>query len=464
MRLQGDSASVWNEKRESMPRAELNEFQLVHLRALVSRLESNVQFYRDKFSQAGTGADKLKALSDLSEFPFTTKADLRSQYPSGFIAVQQNEIRRFHASSGTKGKPTLVPYSQADLGNWAELVARSLFAAGVRPGDIVHNAYGYGLFTGGLGLHAGIELLGAISVPASGGKTQQQITLIQDLKPRVLCSTPSYAMKLACTLEEMGIPSNDLQIGIFGAEPWTNELGESLKTLLQLEPFDIYGLSEIMGPGVAIQCEQQRIRSDAARHLHIWEDHFLVEVIDRKTEKPLPDGEEGELVLTTLQKEAMPLLRFRTGDVTRLTREPCACGRTSVRMESVRARYDDMLIIRGVNVYPSEIERVIFSHPASLGPHYRIIISKQGALDQLAVEIELSENSLYMITEEQFKEQHIPHLVNAFKGALGLSIEVQFLPVGSLERVDGKSQRVVDLRDTGPKVGLAQTSFENNRV
>lgn len=469
MRQQGVAAFVWNEKRESMPRAELNEFQLVHLRSQLSRLESNVDFYRKAFARDGVAAEKLRTLSDLAHFPFTTKADLRNEYPAGFIAVPNAEIRRFHASSGTRGKPTVVPYSQADLANWAELVARSLFAVGVRPGDLVHNAYGYGLFTGGLGLHAGIEHLGAISVPASGGKTQQQITLIQDLKPRVLCSTPSYAMKLACTLQEMEIPleSSNLQIGIFGAEPWTNGLGETIKELLGVRPFDIYGLSEVMGPGVSIQCEHSYAHKDgAARQLHVWEDHFLVELINPDTLQAVPDGEEGELVITTLQKEAMPLLRFRTGDVTKITKEPCACGRTSLRMENVRARYDDMLIVRGVNIYPSEIERVLFDVPVQVGPHYQVLVRKDGPLDQLLVRVEVPKSGMDRsgeLSEEQCREMCAPYFVNAFKNALGLTVDIEFLDFGSLERVDGKSRRVIDLRDGEPSVTeSAKPNFDSN--
>lgn len=454
---------MWNEKRETMPRAELNEFQLVHLRSIISKLQSNVDYYNKVFAKSGLSADSIRSLSDLSNFPFTTKSDLRSEYPSGFIAVPKHEIRRFHASSGTKGKATVVPYSQVDLANWAELVARCLYAAGVRPGDIVHNAYGYGLFTGGLGLHAGIEKLGAISIPASGGKTQQQITLIEDLKPKVLCSTPSYAMKLASTLQEKHRCTDQLlslTIGIFGAEPWTSALGEAIEGLLGLRAFDIYGLSEVLGPGVAMQCESVITEKDLARQLHIWEDHFLVEVIDPTTLERLPDGEEGELVITTLQKEAMPLLRFRTGDLTKLDREPCACGRTCVRMESVRARNDDMLIIRGVNIYPSEIERILLSYPASLGPHYRIVLSKDGALDHLLVEVEVPHSSLYMIDIDHFREVHELNLVNAFKSELGLTADVRFLDYGRLERVDGKSQRVFDSRQAIVATGLAQSNFE----
>ena len=457
---EGDSTSVWNEKRESMPRAELNDFQLVHLRSLISRLESSVSFYRSAFAKAGLRAEKLGALVDLRHFPFTTKADLRDQYPFGFVAKPQTEMRRYHASSGTRGKPTLVPYTQADLASWSELVARCLFATGVRPGDIVQNAYGYGLFTGGLGLHAGIELLGASVVPASGGKSHQQVTLLKDLQARVLCCTPSYALKLVDTLEEMNVSVRDLnlKIGIFGAEPWTNELGAAIEKALQLRPFDIYGLSEIMGPGVAIQCEHHQIQRGIRRQLHIWEDHFLVEIIDPKTLMPVPDGEEGELVITTLQKEGMPLLRFRTGDVSRVTRGGCACGRTSALMDGVRARFDDMLIVRGVNVYPSEIERVLYEFPHSLGLHYQIVVQKNGALDVLVLRVEAPKKGLGPESNEQ--DSFTQALCSAFKNQLGISVEVAFLNFGSLERVEGKSKRVVDLRSEEAASDSAPAIFD----
>lgn len=444
---------MWNEQRESMSRAELNDLQLVYLRSLVSRIESNVPFYSEALKKAGLSSEKIRSLGDLSHLPFTSKSDLRNQYPRGMVAVPQIELRRFHASSGTRGKPTVVAYTQADLANWAELVARCLFAVGVRPGDTVHNAYGYGLFTGGLGMHAGIEQLGAIAVPASGGKSHQQVTLLKDLGARALCCTPSYAMKLSSTLSEMGVDITELnlEIGIFGAEPWTNQLGQSVQDSLKMRAFDIYGLSEVMGPGVSIQCEAVQTLDDK-RLLHIWEDHFLAEIIDPKTLEILPEGEEGELVITTLQKEGIPLLRFRTGDISRLIKEPCSCGRTHARMSSVRARFDDMLIVRGVNVYPTEIERIVFQFPTHAGQHYQILLKRNGSLDEITVQIEAPPEGMDIEISEfsgdDWMNSYRAHLTNTFEKELGLSVAVEMIDFNSIERSDGKGKRVLDMRSS----------------
>src|SRR5574339_21960 len=318
----------------------------------------------------------------LRRLPFTLKSDLRDHYPFGLFARPREQLARLHASSGTTGKPTVVGYTAQDLATWASLMARSLACAGARPGDAIHNAYGYGLFTGGLGLHCGAERLGATVVPASGGATERQVTLIHDFGARVLCATPSYALNIAEVAERMGVElrKTSLQIGVFGAEPWSEAMRREIESRLGLRAFDIYGLSEIMGPGVAVQCEAQD-------GLHGWEDHFLFEVIDPASGRPLPQGEAGELVITTLTKQALPMLRYRTRDITRITRGACACGRTHARLQRITGRNDDMLIIRGVNVYPSQIEAVLVGLPG-IAPHYQLVVERKGSLDELTIEVE----------------------------------------------------------------------------
>jgi phenylacetate-CoA ligase len=437
---------MWNTV-ESLTRKDLQELQLERYNELLQRVWQSVPFYIDSLRHLHPERNKLRSLDQVSELPLTTKMDLRSHYPDKLFAVSPSLIRRYHASSGTRGKPTLVAYTQKDLDVWAELGARSLYAAGARPGDLIHNSYMYGPFTGGLGVHAAIDRLEATCVPASGGKTQQQITLLRDLQAQVLCCTPSYALRLADTLAEMNLSRAKLalRVGIFGAEPWSEAMRARIENELGLKARDIYGLSEIMGPGVSIECEQ------SGSGLHIWEDHFYPEIIDPTTLAPLADGQEGELVISTLTKEALPLIRYRTGDMSRLTREKCACGRTMARMDRVRARVDDMLIIRGVNVYPSEIENILL-RMGELSPHYQLILKRERSLDELAVQVELQEDlgttSIESECGESSTHQLSQRIQQQLKETLGLTVSVELLPSRSIARSEGKASRLLDLRET----------------
>jgi len=423
---------------ETMPRAKLRELQTERLRWTLNRAHANVPHYRAKFEAAGVEPGRLRSVEDIRHFPFTVKNDLRVTYPFGMFASPSGELRRLHASSGTTGKPTVVGYTQGDIDRWADLMARSMASAGTRPGDVVHNAYGYGLFTGGLGAHYGAERLGCVVVPVSGGGTERQILLLQDFAPRILCATPSYALNIAEVAAKMGvdIASLALERGVFGAEPWSEGMRAELDRVLGIRAVDIYGLSEIMGPGVACECDTAR------SGLHGWEDHFLFEIVDPKTLEPLPIGEAGELVITTLAKEALPMVRYRTRDITRLTDEPCACGRTHLRILRVTGRDDDMIIIRGVNVYPSQIESVLVGL-AGLSPHYQIVLEKEGVLDAMSVEIEVApdapagEDDLAAAGRE---------LRERIKAMIGITCAVRAMPPGSVPRSQGKAVRVRDLR------------------
>ncbi len=436
---------MWNSQVECLTRADLEQLQLKRLIQTAQRTYERVPFYRKAFDDAGVRPDSIKSLADLRNLPFTRKTDLREHYPFGLFSEPLSNVSRLHASSGTKGKPTVVGYTRADIDVWSEVVARSLAAAGSKPGDIIHNSYGYGLFTGGLGLHYGAEKLGATVVPASGGRTQQQILLLQDFKARVLCSTPSYALNIAFTLQELGIErdSINLEIGIFGAEPWTEEFRTQIESLLKIRALDIYGLSEVMGPGVSMECLQGR------SGLHIWEDHFLPEIIDPKTGDPLPYGEEGELVFTTLTKEAIPVLRYRTGDISKLNVERCTCGRTMVRMARVRARLDDMLIIRGVNLYPSEIEKVLMQIE-ELAPHYQLVLERKRALDTLEVQVEITEHLLQRFGKFEDGQVELTSLTDKIqmllKDGMGLTADVTLLKPKSIARSEGKAVRIIDRR------------------
>ncbi|HSN31228.1 MAG TPA: phenylacetate--CoA ligase, partial [Ideonella sp.] len=380
----------------------------------------------------------VRSLDDLQRLPFTLKSDLRDHYPFGLFARPVAQLSRLHASSGTTGRPTVVGYTRRDLASWADLMARSLACAGVRRGDIVHNAYGYGLFTGGLGAHAGAERLGAVVVPMSGGSTERQVQLIMDFRARVLCATPSYALAIAEVAEKLGfdLRASSLEIGMFGAEPWSGAMREEIEARIGLRAVDIYGLSEIMGPGVACECV-------ARNGLHGWEDHFLFEVIDPDTGRTLPDGEAGELVITTLAKEALPMLRYRTRDITRLTRERCDCGRTHARILRVTGRNDDMLIIRGVNVFPSQLEAVLVGRPG-IAPHYQLVVERRGALDHVSVEIEPEPG----VAEERWPElaRDVTHHI---KSLVGITTEVSVKSPGAIPRSQGKAVRVRDLRPKG---------------
>ena len=423
----------FDREAETLPRERLERLQLKRLRATLKNAFDNVPLHRRRMQAAGLQARDIRSLEDLRHLHFTLKGDLRDHYPFGLFARPRKSLARVHASSGTTGKPTVVGYTRADIAVWSSLMARSLGCAGARPGDIVHNAYGYGLFTGGLGAHYGAERLGATVVPVSGGGTERQVALLQDFGARVLCATPSYALNIAEVAEREGVDlrAGSLEIGVFGAEPWSEAMRAEIEARLGLRAVDVYGLSEIMGPGVAVECEAQE-------GLHGWEDHFLFEVIDPDTGKPLPDGASGELVITTLTKQALPMIRYRTRDITRLARERCACGRTHLRIRRITGRNDDMLIIRGVNVYPSQIEAVLVGLPG-LAPHYQLVLERRGSLDQLTVEVEAAS------AEGVFCEiqKHVSHHI---KSRVGVTAAVVVKQPGEVPRSQGKAVRVRDLR------------------
>lgn len=436
---------IWNQQAECLSRKELEELQLKRLKATLERVYAKVPFYTRKFDEAKIQLDKFNSLDDIDCLPFTKKTDLRENYPFGLFAEPLEKVRRIHASSGTKGKPTVVGYTDSDLNDWKEVCARSLAAAGAKPGDIIHNAYGYGLFTGGLGMHYGAENFGATVVPASGGRTQQQILLLQDFGARILCSTPSYALNMAFQMADADIPRSSikLEIGIFGAEPWTEELRVQIEKMLAINALDIYGLSEVMGPGVSMECIAGR------NGLHIWEDYFLPEIVDPNTGRKLPYGEEGELVFTSLTKQAFPVIRYRTGDLSKLYPETCTCGRTMVRMERVKARIDDMLIIRGVNLFPSEIEKVLLAVD-ELSPHYQLMVDRIRALDVLEVHVEVTEELVRRWGEFNNDHLEFDKLTNKIqtqlKDMLGLTADVKLMAPRTVPRSEGKAVRVVDRR------------------
>jgi phenylacetate-CoA ligase len=423
---------------ETMPREALTSLQTSRLRQAVQRAYADVPHYRSKWDSAGVNPERFKSLPDIARFPFTTKVDLRENYPFGMFAVSRRELRRLHASSGTTGKPTVVGYTKDDLECWAELMARSLACAGALPGDIVHNAYGYGLFTGGLGVHYGAERLGCTVVPVSGGGTERQITLLNDFGANVLCATPSYALNIAEVAAGMGIDlrQSPLRVGIFGAEPWSDSVRGELEGRFGIKAVDLYGLSEILGPGVACECHVTQAG------LHGWEDHFLFEIIDPDTLQPLPMGESGELVITTLTKAALPMIRYRTRDITRLNEEPCACGRTHVRIMRVSGRDDDMLIIRGVNVFPSQVEAVLVGFPG-LAPHYQIVLTREGALDAMTVEVEVAPDARLGDSERARKASEVSQHI---KSLIGVTCQVALKSPGEVPRSQGKAVRVKDER------------------
>jgi phenylacetate-CoA ligase len=420
---------------ETMSRDELGALQLGRLRAVLANAWQHVPWQRTRLEAVGLHPHALRHLDDLRRLPFMVKGDLREQYPFGLFARPVSALARVHASSGTTGKPTVVGYTAGDLKRWSQLMARSMAGAGVRAGDLVHNAYGYGLFTGGLGAHGGAERLGCAVVPMSGGGTERQVALIMDFGARVLCATPSYALAIAEVAEQQGVDlrKSRLAIGMFGAEPWSAAMREQIEARLGLKAYDVYGLSEIMGPGVACECE---CRSG----LHGWEDHFLFELIDPETGDPVAEGEAGELVITTLTKEALPMLRYRTRDITRLATTRCACGRTHLRILRVAGRNDDMLIVRGVNVYPSQVEAVLVDRPG-LAPHYQLVVERHGALDHLRIEIEALPG-----VDPASWPQHARDAQHHVKSMIGVSADVEVLAPGALPRSQGKAVRVRDLR------------------
>jgi len=429
---------IWNEYIEAADRDRLKRLQNERFKEMMERIYYKVPFYRKRLTELGIEPGDIKSIDQLSDLPFTVKDDLRDNYPFGMFAVPQQQIVRLHASSGTTGKPTVVGYTHDDLQMWSEVVARSLTMAGVSRSDSIQIAYGYGLFTGGLGLHYGAEKVGASVIPISGGNTRKQLQLLMDFGSTVIACTPSYAAHLGESLAKEGISKKDIKLkaGIFGAEPWTNEMRRQVESLLGIKAFDIYGLSEIIGPGVAMECHHQQ-------GMHIFEDHFIPEIIDPVTLKVLPYGEVGELVFTTITKEAMPLLRYRTRDLTRLNIEKCACGRTLVRMDKCLGRSDDMLIIRGVNVFPSQIEAVLLEM-SEASPHYQLVVDRENNLDSLEIMVEI---------DDQFWSDEIRALENLRKqiqhniaSALGLTAKITLVEPNTIARSEGKAKRVIDKR------------------
>ncbi len=429
---------IWNEKVECASRDEMNAIQSERLIKTVQRIYHNIPSYRTKMQEAGLIPGDIKLVNDLSKLPFTNKSDLRDNYPFGMFTVPMSEIVRVHASSGTTGKPTVVGYTRNDLQMWAEVVTRTLGMAGVHQNDIVQVAYGYGLFTGGLGMHYGTENLGATVIPISGGNTKKQIQLMQDFGTTVIACTPSYALFLAEVMKEMGIEpeSLKLRVGIFGAEPWSENMRKEIEAKLKLKAIDIYGLSEVIGPGVSCECEYQV-------GMHVNEDHFIPEIINPETLEPVPDGEIGELVFTTVTKEGIPIIRYRTRDLTRLNYDKCACGRTLVRMEKCMGRSDDMLIIRGVNVFPSQIESVLLEM-SETEPHYLLKIEREGSLDILQLLVEVQEQ--FFSDEIRELEALRKKITNNIQSTLGISVNVKLVEPKTIERTEGKAKRVIDNR------------------
>jgi phenylacetate-CoA ligase len=429
---------IWNKTFECMGRDEMRNCQSRRLIDMVERVYHNVPFYRNKMQEMGLQPEDIRTVDDLKRLPFTTKQDLRDNYPFGLFAVPQSEIVRVHASSGTTGKPTVVGYTRRDLATWSEVIARTLTSAGAHKHDVIHIAYGYGLFTGGLGLHYGSEKIGATVIPVSGGNTKRQLQIMRDFGSTVLACTPSYALYLSEAMEEDGFSRDKykLRVGIFGAEPWTENMRREIEEKWSIKAIDIFGLSEVIGPGVSSECLCQD-------GLHINEDHFIPEIIDPVTLEVLPEGSEGELVFTTITKEGLPLLRYRTRDLTSINYAPCRCGRTLVRMKKCNGRSDDMLIIRGVNLFPSQIESVLLEMNETK-PHYLLIVDRENNLDTLELQVEV---------EQQFFQDRISELQNLTKkithnleSTLGLSIHVKLVEPKTIERSEGKAKRVIDKR------------------
>ena len=430
---------IWNDDFETLPREAIEALQFKRLKQTLERVYATVPFYQKRFKEAGLTPADIHSLADLHKIPFTYKQDMRDNYPYGLFAVPLDQIVRIHASSGTTGKPTVVGYTKRDIDTWSELMARSFAAAGATSSDVIHNAYGYGLFTGGLGAHYGAERLGASVIPMSGGNTQKQMMIMKDFGSSVITCTPSYSLYLAESLAEAGIDHNDLKlrVGILGAEPWSEAMRDEIEANLGIKAIDIYGLSEIMGPGVAIEC------IEAQNGLHIWEDHFIPEIINPETGEVLPHGEKGELVITTITKEGIPMIRYRTRDITRILPEPCICGRTHVRLERLSGRTDDMLIIRGVNVFPSQIESVLVSIEG-VEPHYQLIVDREGTLDTLEIQVEVNEKTFS--DEIKVLQSLSNEIRKQIKDMLGITCNVRLVEPKTITRSEGKAQRVVDNR------------------
>lgn len=430
--------NYWDIEKECMPREQIKKLQLRRLQETIYKVYTFVPCYREKMNQAGIRPEDIQSLDDLKNLPFTNKKDLRDNYPFGLFAVPMSDVVRVHASSGTTGKPTVVGYTKKDIDTWSELMARSLTSAGATRHSVVQISYGYGLFTGGLGAHYGAEKIGASVIPTSGGNTKRQVMLMQDFGSSVLACTPSYALYMSEVIEEMGINKSSLKLkaGVFGAEPWSEHMRREIENKLGIDAYDIYGLSEIVGPGVAIECS-------AKAGLHIAEDHFIAEIIDPITGEVLPPGEQGELVITTITKEALPLIRYRTKDLSSLDSEVCDCGRTHTRMSKVLGRSDDMVIIRGVNVFPSMVESVLLQIPG-VEPHYQLIVEREGTLDVLEVQVEISEN----VFSDEVKKMEIlsKRITSELESALGIGVKVRLVEPKSIERSEGKARRVIDNR------------------
>ncbi|NLL13189.1 MAG: phenylacetate--CoA ligase [Fibrobacter sp.] len=430
---------IWNEQFETMPTNELRKFQLQNLKELVLRVYNRVPFYKEQMDKKGIKPSDIKSLEDIQKLPFITKTDMRDVYPYGLLATDMSEIVEIHASSGTTGKPVVDAYTQKDIEIWSEVMARTLSMGDTTKSDIVHNAYGYGLFTGGFGVHYGARKIGATVIPISGGNTKRQLSVMKDFGSSVLTCTPSYSLYLAEAARELGLDFSKFPIkaGFFGAEPWSENMRKEIESKLHLKAIDIYGLTEIIGPGVAAECECQDM-------LHIFEDHFYPEIIDPVTGQQLEDGKEGELVFTTLTKEGTPVIRYRTRDITYLNREKCRCGRTSVRMHRIMGRTDDMLIVRGVNLFPSQVEQVLLKIDG-VEPHYQILVDRKGALDSLEVRVEMNET---LFSDEiryiENKEKEIEH---ALKEELLVHSKVKLVEPKSIERSEGKAKRVIDVRN-----------------
>ena len=430
---------IYNEEYETMPREALEAIQLRRLQKTVARVYNTVPFYKKRFDEVGVKVDDVSSLDDLRRLPFTYKDNLRDSYPFGMFTVPMDDVVRIHASSGTTGKPTVVGYTARDIQTWSELMARTLMAGGATRGDMIHNAYGYGLFTGGLGFHYGAEKLGASVIPISGGNTKRQVMIMTDFGPTILTCTPSYALLIAEVAEEMGVDFREFNFkaGIFGAEPWSEQMREEIERKLNIKAMDIYGLSEIIGPGVSVEC------IEAQNGLHIFEDHFIPEIIDPDTEEVLPYGTPGELVFTTITKEAFPVIRYRTRDISILYSEPCRCGRTIVRMGRVQGRSDDMLIIRGVNVFPSQIESVIMEIDG-IEPYYQLEVAREGRLDTLTVKVEVNDK---VFSDEVKNLQNMERkLEKNIKEMLSVSAQVKLVEPKSIQRSEGKAVRVIDKR------------------
>jgi len=434
---------IWSPKFETMPRPELEKLQLERLKALIARVYEKVPFYRQALQQKGMTPDSIKSLADLSKLPFTSKQDFRDNYPLGLLAVPMEQVCRVHASSGTTGKPVVAPYTANDLRMWTEVMARTLTSAGVTKNDVMQNSYGYGLFTGGLGFHYGGERVGATVIPTSTGNTKRQLMLIQDIGTSVLTCTPSYTLILAEGAKEIGLDlrTTKLRLAVCGAEPWSEQMRADIEARLPIRAMDIYGLTEIVGPGVSVECEHRC-------GLHIFEDNFLPEVVNPQTGERLPYGQRGELVITTLTKEAQPVIRFRTRDITTLNVDPCKCGRTLVRMTKVTGRTDDMLKIRGVNVFPSQIESILLQ-VEGVEPQYLIIVDRERHLDDLEVWVEVSED---VFSDEMKRMESLKKKVtDELESTLGIGVKVRLVEPKSIARTEGKAKRVVDKRELGLK-------------